>query len=194
MLEKLADYDDELMEQLLEDMQPPRDKVFADLVQELRDGADLPGADRLGRERQRHPAAAEGAAPRSAVRRQHGQAPGSRRGRLGAQVLKTFHTAHGGKLSVVRVLAGEFADGTDGLWRRGRRSASPASSPCSARSRPSAARRRRATRSAFGRLEGITTGETLSAEQGHGGTDRSAAHRRPVFGLAIAARENARTR
>ena len=31
MLERLADHDDALMEQLLEDIQPPRDKVFADL-------------------------------------------------------------------------------------------------------------------------------------------------------------------
>ena len=69
MLEQLADYDDELMEQLLADMQPPRDKVFADLAQELRDGLIVPGAARLGRERQRHPAAAEGAAPRGAGRR-----------------------------------------------------------------------------------------------------------------------------
>ena len=33
MLEQLADYDDELMEQLLDDVPPPRDKVFDDLVQ-----------------------------------------------------------------------------------------------------------------------------------------------------------------
>ena len=69
MLEQLADYDDELMEQLLSDMQPPRDKIFADLAKELRGRPDLPGAARLGRERQRHPPAAEGAAPRGAVRR-----------------------------------------------------------------------------------------------------------------------------
>jgi elongation factor G len=31
MLETLADHDDELMEQLLEDIPPPRDKVFDDL-------------------------------------------------------------------------------------------------------------------------------------------------------------------
>src|SRR3569832_2150726 len=37
MLETLADHDDALMEQLLEDIQPPRDKVFADLAKELRD-------------------------------------------------------------------------------------------------------------------------------------------------------------
>ena len=42
MLETLADHDDELMEQLLEDVQPPRDKVFDDLAKELRDGLVCP--------------------------------------------------------------------------------------------------------------------------------------------------------
>src|SRR5689334_4817602 len=42
MLETLADHDDELMEQLLEDIQPPRDKIFDDLAKELRDGLVCP--------------------------------------------------------------------------------------------------------------------------------------------------------
>src|SRR5215468_9208177 len=42
MLETLADHDDELMEQLLEDIEPPRDKVFDDLAKELRDGLVCP--------------------------------------------------------------------------------------------------------------------------------------------------------
>src|SRR5882757_2670981 len=42
MLETLADHDDELMEQLLEDIQPPRDKIFDDLSKELRDGIVCP--------------------------------------------------------------------------------------------------------------------------------------------------------
>src|SRR5437899_8021200 len=42
MLEKLADHDDELMEQLLEDIPPPRDKVFDDLSKEQRDGLICP--------------------------------------------------------------------------------------------------------------------------------------------------------
>ena len=42
MLEKLADYDDALMEQLLEDVPPPRDRVFDDLGKELRDGVICP--------------------------------------------------------------------------------------------------------------------------------------------------------
>ena len=42
MLETLADHDDQLMEQLLEDIQPPRDKIFDDLTHELRDGLVCP--------------------------------------------------------------------------------------------------------------------------------------------------------
>src|ERR1700691_4433204 len=42
MLETLADHDDVLMEQLPEDIQPPRDKVFDDLTRELRDGMVCP--------------------------------------------------------------------------------------------------------------------------------------------------------
>ena len=42
MLETLADHDDELMEQLLADVQPPRDKVFDDLDAELREGLVCP--------------------------------------------------------------------------------------------------------------------------------------------------------
>src|ERR1700746_2683977 len=42
MLETLADHDDELMEQLLEDIPPPRDRVFDDLAKELREGLVCP--------------------------------------------------------------------------------------------------------------------------------------------------------
>ena len=42
MLEKLADHDDALMEQLLEDIAPPRDAVFDDLARELREGLICP--------------------------------------------------------------------------------------------------------------------------------------------------------
>src|SRR5258708_6046248 len=42
MLATLADHDDELMEQLLGDIQPPADKVFDDLAKELREGLASP--------------------------------------------------------------------------------------------------------------------------------------------------------
>jgi len=112
MLEKLADYDDELMEQLLDDVPPPRDKVFDDLSKELREGLICPvlmgsaetshGIFRLLKAL-RHEAPFVGA---TVKRLKVDGAPSC------AYILKTFHTAHGGKLSLARVLTGTFADGT----------------------------------------------------------------------------------
>jgi elongation factor G len=117
MLETLADHDDELMEQLLEDIQPPRDKVFDDLAKELRDRRVVP--------------VLLGVATRSngvlrLLKALRHEAPGVAEtvARLGAKigdkagndplalVLKTFHTTHGGKMSVARLLAGQAGDGT----------------------------------------------------------------------------------
>ena len=66
MLERLADYDDALMEELIDEIEPPRDQMFDDLRKELREGHAVPvlfgSADRGNG----ITAAAEGAAPRSA--------------------------------------------------------------------------------------------------------------------------------
>ena len=113
MLETLADHDDELMEQLLEDIQPPRDKVFDDLAKELREGLIVPVL--LG------VASRQNGVLRLLKALRH-EAPGvaATIARLGAEagndplalVLKTFHTTHGGKMSVARLLAGQVGDGT----------------------------------------------------------------------------------
>jgi elongation factor G len=113
MLETLADHDDELMEQLLEDIQPPRDKVFDDLTRELRDGLVCPvlmgtatranGVLRLLKAlRHEAPGAAE-TAKRLGVK---GGADAV------AYVVKTLNTTHGGKMSIARVLGGQAGDGT----------------------------------------------------------------------------------
>ncbi|HWM47045.1 MAG TPA: elongation factor G [Xanthobacteraceae bacterium] len=112
MLETLADHDDELMEQLLEDIPPPRDKVFDDLAKELREGQVCPvlmgvatrtnGVLRLLKAL-RH----EAAGVRETAQRLGAKANGEAL----AYVLKTLHTSHGGKMSIVRVLAGEIGDG-----------------------------------------------------------------------------------
>ncbi|HMK80777.1 MAG TPA: elongation factor G [Xanthobacteraceae bacterium] len=113
MLESLADHDDELMEQLLEDIPPPRDKVFDDLAKELREGVICPvligsatrtnGVLRLMKAlRHEAPGIAETVA-------RLGLKPGSD---AIAAVLKTLHTAHGGKMSIARVLSGTAGDGT----------------------------------------------------------------------------------
>jgi elongation factor G len=112
MLEKLADHDDALMEQLLEDIQPPRDAVFDDLARELREGQICPVL--LGS------AARENGVLRLMKALRH-EAPGveATAKRLGAAsskdalgyVFKTVHLQHGGKLSLTRLLAGRLDDG-----------------------------------------------------------------------------------
>jgi elongation factor G len=111
MLETLADHDDQLMEQLLDDIQPPRDKVFEDLSKELREGLVCPvllgsatktnGVLRLMKAlRHESPGIADTA---------------DRLGMKGGSdnvgyVMKTLHTAHGGKMSIVRVINGQIND------------------------------------------------------------------------------------
>ena len=112
MLERLADYDDTLMEQLLNDIEPPKDLVFDDLRRDLREGRVVPVL--MG-------SATEGHGVTRVLKAVRHEAPaiGHTRKRLGlddagpalAQVIRTVHTAHGGKLSLSRVLRGAFPDG-----------------------------------------------------------------------------------
>ncbi|MGJ4937429.1 elongation factor G [Bradyrhizobium sp. HKCCYLRH3083] len=112
MLEKLADHDDSLMEQLLEDIPPPRDAVFDDLARELREGLICPVL--LGS------ALRENGVLRLMKALRH-EAPGiaETARRLGVKdtkeplgyVFKTLHLQHGGKLSLTRVLSGHLDDG-----------------------------------------------------------------------------------
>ncbi len=145
MLETLADHDDELMEQLLEDIPPPRDKVFDDLAKELRDGLICPvligvatrtnGVLRLLKALRHEAPGIADTVKRLGVKPHGNDAV--------AYVMKTFHTTHGGKMSVARVLAGQVGDGThlpDGPT--GTPAACPACSSCSAKIRRSAGRRR----------------------------------------------------
>src|SRR3954447_22980438 len=113
MLETLADHDDQLMEQLLEDVQPPPDKIFEDLAKELREGLVCP--------------VLLGSATRSngvlrLMKALRHESPGvvetaKRLGMKGgteaiAYVLKTLHTSHGGKMSIARILNAQVSDGT----------------------------------------------------------------------------------
>jgi elongation factor G len=112
MLEKLADHDDELMEQLLEDIPPPRDKVFDDLAKELRDGVICPvligvasrtnGVLRLLKALRHEAPGVADTAKRLGVKTN---------GENIAYVMKTLHTAHGGKMSISRVLSGTIPEG-----------------------------------------------------------------------------------
>lgn len=115
MLETLADHDDQLMEQLLEEIEPPRDAVFDDLVADLRAGTITPvliGTAEKGNGVLRLLKAIRHDSPDIEATRQRLGAPDD--GTL-VQVMKTIHTAHGGKLSVSRILSGSVSDGTE-LW------------------------------------------------------------------------------
>ncbi|HEX9904843.1 MAG TPA: elongation factor G [Propylenella sp.] len=120
MLERLADHDDALMEQLLEDIQPPRDKVFADLAAELRAGQIVPvliGSALNGNGILRLLKALRHEAPNvEDTRARLGVADA---GRTLLQVMKTIHTSHAGKLSLVRVLGGRVDDGMEVSTPRG---------------------------------------------------------------------------
>ena len=131
MLETLADYDDGLMEQLLEDIQPDRESVFKDLVKEMRAGSICPvligsadkafGVGRLLKAIRHECPGIEG------TRARLGLAEGDE---AIAQVMKTLHTTHGGKLSVARVMARSIArrrrvDGAGGRGRAGVRHLPP---------------------------------------------------------------------
>ncbi len=190
MLETLADHDDELMEQLLADIPPPRDRVFDDLAKELREGVVCPvlmgvasrtnGILRLLKAL-RHEAPGVAATAKRLGVKTNGEAV--------AFVLKTFHTTHGGKLSVARVLNGQIGDGVT------------LSSPTAEAGRVSGVSKllgqsteKRGAASAgetvaFGKLDGARTGDTLSSgKQPH----PALATVRPypgVLAIAISAKE-----
>jgi elongation factor G len=112
MLEKLADHDDALMEQLLEDITPPRDAVFDDLARELREGLICPvllGSAGRGNGVLRLLKALRHEAPDIAETAKRLGAAASKD--MLAYVFKTVHLQHGGKLSFARVLAGRLDDG-----------------------------------------------------------------------------------
>src|SRR5581483_24513 len=188
MLEKLADYDDALMEQLLEDVPPPRDKVFDDLSKELREGQICPvliGSAENGHGIFRLLKALRYEAPFVATTAK----------RLGvdktlscAYVLKTFHTAHGGKLSLARVLTGTFADGATVYGGADEERISGIFSLMG----QEPAKRGEAKPGdtvAFGRLDSVKTGDTLTEDKGKVKKIEPASISLPVYGLAVAAKE-----
>ena len=184
MLEQLADYDDELMEQLLADVQPPREKVFADLVKEVQDGLIVPVL--LG-------SAENGNGILRLLKALRHEAPfvdlTARRLKLenaksAAHVIKTMYTPHGGKISVVRVLSGEFGEGTvvQGVRSEERAAAAFTLLGQDAKKRVPA---KAGETVALGRLEKILSGETLSAEKGGSVQIPAPEPSQPVYGVAI---------
>ncbi|MDY6936100.1 MAG: elongation factor G [Cyanobacteriota bacterium] len=184
MLEGLADFDDRLLEELLEEIEPSQDEILQDLKMEL--GADLIVPVFLGVAQNdygvRHLLDAlvrEAPEPSITADRRGFQKSGDT---PLAQVIKTYYTPQGGKMSLVRVWQGTLCDGTNlngvrpgGIYRlmgSQQKSLNEASV---------------GEIVALSRLDGIQTGDTLSPKAIEPGGELPRADKLvPVYALAIA--------
>jgi len=165
MLEQLADYDDELMEKLLSDISPETELVFNDLTQEFSDGLICPvllgsaengnGILRLLKALRHEVPFVEETAQRLGVENTQNS----------SFVMKSMHTGHGGKLSLARQLTGSMTDGATVTSATG---GDARVSGCHAMKGQEAEKCASASAGdtvAFGRLDGIVTGDTLSTDK-----------------------------
>lgn len=194
MLEKLADYDDELMEELIGDIEPPRDQIFDDLAKELRDGHIVPlliGAAERGNGVTRLLKALRHESPGVATTRARLGVP--REGAPIAHVLRSIHTAHGGKLSLARVLRGEFADGVSVINSRGAEERVAGLSRLLGATASKQAKVVEGDTIAFGRLEKTQTGDTLTDARGAAAQPKPAVvlprPPQPVHAFALAVKD-----
>src|SRR5438477_7527316 len=112
LVEKLADFDDALLEQLLEDVQPSKEEIYKHLTQDFQKSLIVPVF--VGAAGQDH-----GVRRLWKALRHETPGPTETMARLGieptgeplAQVFKTYHLPHTGKLSLSRVWRGSIAEG-----------------------------------------------------------------------------------
>ena len=187
LLEQLADHDDALLEQLLSDIVPEQDTVFADLVRETADGVITPVL--FG-------SAQNGFGVRRLLKALRHDTPSPERAaaRLGAEgdcayVFKTSYAAQAGKLAYARVLSGRIADGADLTTSSGEHGrAAGLFSVLGATTRKIAAAETGDV-VAIGKLEPARAGDLLSGD----GKARKAlvapAERLPLYELAIASND-----
>ncbi len=158
LVEALADHDDELLEKVLEDVQPSTEEVYRDLRKDLAAGnvievllgvAEHAGGIRRLWKALRHdtPLAQETAARRGI----HAEGPPL------AQVFRTVHAGHTGKLSYSRIWRGAIRDGSmlggsrlGGIYH------------FNGNDMPKVPEAREGELVALGRLENVATGATVS--------------------------------
>ena len=191
MLETLADHDDELMEQLLEDIPPPRDKVFDDLARELREGQACPVLIGVATRTNGVLRLAEGAAARGA---ECGDRPAKRLGVTGRRCHRLCGQDHQ-HLAWRQDVGRARARGPD----RRRHHAQLAGPRCRPRLRRVQADGPGASRSAapaaagetvaFGKLDHARTGDTLAAGKDSPKRLVEIVPYPPVLAISIAAKE-----
>src|SRR5438552_462308 len=112
LIEKLADFDDALLEKLLEDIEPPKDEIYQHLARTLSRVQVVPvflgsaladyGIRRLWKALRHETPSPQETAARLGI---------AAEGEPLAQVIKTYHLPHTGKLSLVRVWRGTISEG-----------------------------------------------------------------------------------
>jgi elongation factor G len=190
MLERLADHDDALMEDLISEVEPPKDRVFEDLRQEMCDGKVVPVL--IG-------SAERGNGVTRLLKAIRHEAPGlaDTRARLGveaagpplAQVVKTLHTAHGGKLSVARVLRGAFKEGDTVVGSRGAESRIAGLVALTGSHTARVPDAKEGATVGFARLEGIGTGDAFATGKARPEPIVSIALPKPVYAVALKVRD-----
>lgn len=182
MLESLADFDDALLEQLLEDAVPSSGDIYSQLSKDLADDLIVPVL--LGAGERDH-------GVRRLLKALRHEVPGHEAvaSRLGletdpkdpvALVFKTYHLPHTGKLSAVRLLGGEVKDG---MTLSGHRLGSINRLMGLEAQKVNAAMAGDVV--AFGRMDEIRTGDLLSGSGKATMTASWPAPLPPLFALAI---------
>lgn len=187
MLEKLADYNEHLMEELLSDIEPPRDEVFAELERDLTKGLIVPvffgsaegdnGVRRLLKAF-RHETPEVG----RLVERL-----GAPDGDTALHVMKTYHIGHGGKLSLARVLSGRVKDGMVLYRSNGDEARVSGLFTLKGDTQTKITEAGPGAAVALGRMDEIETGDTLSSKKGGVTLEVPSETLSPVYGLAISA-------
>ncbi len=185
MLEQLADFDDELMEQLLNDANPSRDLVFGDLVRDMNEGLIVPVF--FG-------SALNGFGVRRLLKALRHETPGPDRAaaRLGlgpatAYVVKTAYAGQAGKLTYARVFGQPLSDGADLTLPGGERARAGGLFSVQGSALKKIAQAAVGDVVAIGKIDQGAAGDVLSA--GGGGPVRATPRpaRPPLYALAIAA-------
>ncbi|TPI21311.1 elongation factor G [Mesorhizobium sp. B3-1-7] len=189
MLETLADHDDHLMEQLLEEIEPPKDAIFDDLSADLRAGAVTPvliGTAEKGNGVLRLLKAIRHDAPDVEATRKRLGAPD---GQTVVQVMKTIHTAHGGKLSVSRVLSGQLADAAELFLSNGDTAKVSGIYKMLGKDQTKLTSAKAGDTVALGKLDDVKTGQTLSSAKGGIRPLVTLEPPQPVFAFALRPKE-----
>ncbi|RUX25629.1 elongation factor G [Mesorhizobium sp. M2A.F.Ca.ET.042.01.1.1] len=189
MLETLADHDDHLMEQLLEEIEPPKDAIFDDLSADLRAGAVTPvliGTAEKGNGVLRLLKAIRHDAPDVEATRKRLGAPESQ---TVVQVMKTIHTAHGGKLSVSRVLSGQLADAAELFLSNGDTTKVSGIYRMLGKDQIKQTSAKAGDTVALGKLDNVKTGQTLSSAKGGIRPLVTLEPPQPVFAFALRPKE-----